>query len=201
MATTEKMINLLTKDGVIVPAKYQIMINMSVLIKELTTDLGVTDEPIPVAEVESKYMGDIIKFCEYHNDTPLKYNENGKFTTELSEWDNTFVKDRTDDNKFEMLNMAMFMQIKQLTQVMAKSIAMDMQKCSTTEELRERYHIVNDFTDAEEIEVQKEVAWCDPGYKTKKERGIKSTEVTTPTASKKKKKHSKKVKKVEETEN
>ncbi|XP_050262599.1 SKP1-like protein 1A [Quercus robur] len=121
-------------------------------IKHIIED-GCADNEIPLPNVTSGILSRVIEYCKKHKEaagesepsvTPYTSNST---TDPLAEWDTEFVK------------AANYLNIKGLLDLTCKTVA-DMMKGKTPEEIRETFHIKNDYTPEEEAEVRKENQWA-----------------------------------------
>ncbi|KAG6820858.1 hypothetical protein H0H93_010685 [Arthromyces matolae] len=121
------------------------------------TDVGESDQPIPLPNVSSSVLKKVLEYCEHHRGEPLpapdadqNQDETRKRTTDISEWDQKFI---TVDQEmlFEIILAANYLDIKPLLDVGCKTVA-NMIKGKTPEEIRKLFNIVNDFTPEEEPE-------------------------------------------------
>ncbi|OZJ03868.1 E3 ubiquitin ligase complex SCF subunit sconC [Bifiguratus adelaidae] len=135
----------------------------SVLIKNMLEDVGETDAPIPLPNVNSKVLQKVIKWCEHHrNDPPATAEDtldDRKKNTEIEEWDAKFME-VDQETLFEIILAANYLDIKPLLDVGCKTVA-NMIKGKTPEEIRKTFNIVNDFTPEEEAQIKKENEWAE----------------------------------------
>lgn len=178
----QKVVKIMTSSGNVHTVNYDAMM-LSETVKNLVSDINDQETPVPLPNIDDETFQKIVEFCEYHMNNEIEYDEKKKLEFKLSDWDVNFMN-VSDKLKFKLLSASSYLAIFQLTKVVAKSIAMDIEKYNTVDEIRDRYHIVNDFTDEEEETVQKEIAWIDSNYMTKKQKLVKQTTEQSP-----KKKH------------
>lgn len=65
------------------------------LIKNLLEDLGDTDEPVPIPNVNESVLKKVIEWCQHHENDPQSTGEdddNRRRTTEIDEWDQKFMQ-------------------------------------------------------------------------------------------------------------
>jgi len=135
----------------------------SVLIKNMLEDVGESDAPIPLPNVNSKVLKKVIEWCEHHRtDPPAPTDENTedrKRNTDIEEWDQKFME-VDQETLFEIILAANYLDIKPLLDVGCKTVA-NMIKGKSPEEIRKTFNIVNDFTPEEEAQIRKENEWAE----------------------------------------
>lgn len=65
------------------------------LIKNLLEDLGESDEPVPIPNVNESVLKKVIEWCTHHKNDPQSTGEdddNRRRTTEIDEWDQKFMQ-------------------------------------------------------------------------------------------------------------
>jgi len=134
----------------------------SVTIKNMLDDLGETDQPIPLPNVNSKILQKVIEYCKYHHEHPTpasEEKEKEKRTDDIIPWDAEFC--RVDQaTLFELILAANYLDIKPLLDLTCKTVA-NMIKGKSPEEIRKTFNIKNDFTPEEEEQVRRENSWCE----------------------------------------
>ena len=138
----------------------------SALLKNMLADIEDSSDPIPLPQVDSTTLEKVIEYLEYHKDDPIPEEEEEEEdytrprpSDDIEPWDKDFIgKDLVLIN--HILVAANYMDIKDLLDLAAKTVA-NMMKGKTTEQLREMFNIVNDFTPEEEEEIRKENAWAE----------------------------------------
>jgi len=135
----------------------------SVLIKNMLEDVGESDAPIPLPNVNSKVLRKVIEWCEHHRtDPPAPTDENTedrKRNTDIEDWDQKFME-VDQETLFEIILAANYLDIKPLLDVGCKTVA-NMIKGKSPEEIRKTFNIVNDFTPEEEAQIRKENEWAE----------------------------------------
>ncbi|RUS22516.1 putative negative regulator sulfur controller-3 [Endogone sp. FLAS-F59071] len=135
----------------------------SVLIKNMLEDVGESDAPIPLPNVNSKVLKKVIEWCEHHRtDPPAPTDENTedrKRNTDIEEWDRKFME-VDQETLFEIILAANYLDIKPLLDVGCKTVA-NMIKGKSPEEIRKTFNIINDFTPEEEAQIRKENEWAE----------------------------------------
>jgi|SRR5665647_2212255 len=115
-------------------------------VKNLMEDIG-TDQPIPVTEVVSRILENVI--------TCLKSEDEGK----MEEME-TFFKGMNQSDLFETNLAANYLDYPVLLDLTCKTVA-DMIRGKTPAEIRTTFNIKNDFTPEEEQNVIKENEWVE----------------------------------------
>ncbi|CEG84996.1 Putative E3 ubiquitin ligase complex SCF subunit sconC [Rhizopus microsporus] len=132
----------------------------SVLIKNMIEDIGDSDAPIPLPNINYKVLEKIIEWCSYHRDDNInKDDKQENRTIEIDEWDQNFMQVE-QEMLFDIILAANYLDIKQLLDIGCKTVA-DMIKGKTVEEIRKTFNIVNDFTPEEEAQIKKENEWAE----------------------------------------
>lgn len=112
------------------------------------------EQPIPVSNVNSAILDKVIEWCEHHKDDPPPQEEDEnkeRRTDDIPNWDQEFL--RFDQGTlFEVILAANYLNIPGLLDVTCKIVA-NMIKGKTPEEIRKTFNIKNDFTPAEEEQV------------------------------------------------
>ncbi|KAG1168282.1 hypothetical protein G6F70_009177 [Rhizopus microsporus] len=120
----------------------------SVLIKNMLEDIGDSDAPIPLPNVNAKVLAKVIEWCTHHRDDPMTQDDQERRTTDIDEWDQKYME------------AANYLDIKPLLEVGCKTVA-NMIKGKTAEEIRKTFNITNDFTPEEEAQIKKENEWAE----------------------------------------
>lgn len=118
------------------------------------------DEEAPVPNVKSNILRKVLEWAEHHkNDLPTEDDDDDKLkkTDEIPQWDADFLKIESG-TLFDLILAANYLNIKGLLEVTTKTLAL-MMKGKTPDEIREKFNIENDFTDAEKEEIRKEIEW------------------------------------------
>jgi len=174
--TGEDKVILISKDKDSFTVKKEISL-VSVLIKTMIDDddddddvdmdadsKSETDITVPLLNVNSKVLIKVINFCTYHYENgPMKEIEKPLTDTNLknivSEWDGTFIQSFEQEELFEIILAANYMDIKPLLDLGCAQIATQI-KGKTPEEIRQTFNIENDFTPEEEAQIREENKWC-----------------------------------------
>ncbi|KAJ4757850.1 hypothetical protein LUZ62_022894 [Rhynchospora pubera] len=112
-------------------------------------------------EISATSVAKLIAYCENHSSatdaskTEAEADSNGE---DLENWDRQF----TDMDPMMLLDLcraAIFLQIKELVDMIAKKIA-NFLKGKSVEEIRQTFQIINDFSPEEEEEIRREHHWA-----------------------------------------
>ena len=115
--------------------------------EEITDEI--TNENIPL-DIKLNTLTKINLFLEKNDSSEVD-----------EQWNNVFIENINDDELFEIILAANYLDIKDLLDLSCKKVADDIKKCKTPQEIRRRYNIKNDFTPEEEEEIRKENDWCE----------------------------------------
>ncbi|KAF9676172.1 hypothetical protein SADUNF_Sadunf09G0110700 [Salix dunnii] len=152
-----KIITLKSSDGETFLVEEAVAVE-SHTIKHLIEDDCAGNE-IPLPNVTSKILAKVIEYCKKHVEAdaskdPTITDMDGL----LKSWDAEFVK--VDQNMlFDLMLAANYLNIKGLLDLTCQTVA-DMIKGKTTDEIRKKFNIKNDFTQEEEDEIRKECQWA-----------------------------------------
>lgn len=123
-----------------------------------------TEKDVPVQNVTSDVMKDIIEYCKYHNEHQVVTvsTEDEKIigrADDILQWDKDFLGE--DQEKiFNLLVSSNYLDFKPLKDLCCKTVA-NMIKGKTVAEIRSTFNIKNDFSPEEEAQVKKEHEWLD----------------------------------------
>ncbi|RUP51178.1 putative negative regulator sulfur controller-3 [Jimgerdemannia flammicorona] len=135
----------------------------SILIKNMLEDVGKSDTPIPLPNVNSKVLRKVIEWCEYHCMDPLaptnENTENQKQNTDIEDWDQKFIE-VDQETLFKIILATNYLNIKPLLDIGCKTIT-NMIKGKSPEEIYKTFNIVNNFTPKEEAQIRKENKWAE----------------------------------------
>ncbi|ORX88891.1 putative negative regulator sulfur controller-3 [Basidiobolus meristosporus CBS 931.73] len=143
------------------------VVQRSKVLRDMLEDVGETDQPIPVPNVDSSVLEKVLEFCEYHRNDPLDIEDDsddeGNKIDDILEWDRKFIQ--VDVEMLKQLILASnYLDIKQLSDVSTKTAA-SLLKGKTPEEIRQLFGIENDFTPEEEEQLRRDNEWADPNLK------------------------------------
>ncbi|KAJ1652193.1 hypothetical protein GGF42_003173 [Coemansia sp. RSA 2424] len=167
------LINLMTAEGAVIGVERDI-IEQSGTIRNILSDVGSTDKPIPIPNVSGPILTKIIDYCRHHRNDPTRRHARESNALEesdssdaaiqraieqMDEFDHQFC--RVDQGTlFDIILAANFLDIQPLLDLAGYTVA-NMMKGKSVEEIRSTFNIKNDFTAEEEEEVLKENAWCE----------------------------------------
>ncbi|KAF8996318.1 ubiquitin-protein ligase [Cyathus striatus] len=121
------------------------------------------DKPIFIENVESYILKKVLEYCEYHRNDPLPSDEeqsNRSGKRQMCEWDTNFFAPMNRDMLFDVINAAYHLDIKLLLDASCLTVANRIRGMST-EQIREVFNVVNDFTPEEEEQLRKENEWAE----------------------------------------
>ncbi|XP_010490823.1 PREDICTED: SKP1-like protein 18 [Camelina sativa] len=119
------------------------------------------DKAIPVDNVTGDILALVIEYGEKHVEeagVKLDEEEEEEAKKKLDEWDAEFVEKIDLETVFRLILAANFLNYEGLLGFASQTVA-DYIKDKSPEEVREIFHIENDFTPEEEAEIRKENAW------------------------------------------
>ncbi|KAI0999599.1 hypothetical protein K3495_g8598 [Podosphaera aphanis] len=157
-------ITLISNDGAVITVDSQVAMK-SILIKNMMEDLGdaVTENDVPIPNVNEAVLRKVIEWCEYHKNDPVTATDDDsdsrKKTTDIEEWDQKFMQ-VDQEMLFEIILASNYLDIKPLLDVGCKTVA-NMIKGKSPEEIRKTFNITNDFTPEEEEQIRRENEWAE----------------------------------------
>ncbi|KAJ2902609.1 hypothetical protein GGI21_004535 [Coemansia aciculifera] len=168
------LINLMTAEGAVISVERDI-IEQSGTIRNILSDLGSTDKPIPIPNVSGPILTKIIEYCRHHRNDPWRRHGREaagvgeesdssdaairRAIEQMDEFDHQFC--RVDQGTlFDIMLAANFLDIQPLLDLAGYTVA-GMVKGKSVDEIRSTFNIKNDFTAEEEEAVLKENAWCE----------------------------------------
>ncbi|KAJ2559215.1 hypothetical protein EV175_000444 [Coemansia sp. RSA 1933] len=169
------MVKLVSAEGSILEVEREV-IEQSGTIRNILSDVGAADEPIPLPTVSGAILTKIIEYCRHHKDDANRRvaregsgsNEEENDSTEASiqravdqmdGFDHEFC--RVDQGTlYDIILAANFLDIQPLLDLAGYTVA-NMVKGKSVEEIRKTFDIKNDFTPEEEENIRKANAWCD----------------------------------------
>lgn len=134
------------------------VIEKSILIKNMIEDVGDSDEPIPIPNVNEKILQKVKEWCIQHENDKIQEEENLR-NTDIEEWDKKFFE-VDQETLFDIILAANYLDIKGLLDTGCKTVA-NMIKGKSAEEIRKTFNITNDFTPEEEAQIKKENDWAE----------------------------------------
>lgn len=158
---TPKMFTLISSDQKEFVVEQRVAL-LSELIKTIAEG-DKTENKIPLLNVNSKCLEKIVQYMTHHFENPpkeiVKPLVSSQMTEIVSSWDAEFIN-LDQEFLFELILAANYMDIKPLLDLVCAKIA-SMMKGKTTQQLRETFSIVNDFTPEEEQKVIEENKWVE----------------------------------------
>jgi S-phase kinase-associated protein 1 len=131
----------------------------SVLIKNMLEDIGDSDLPIPLPNVNSNILKKVIEWCKKYKDDHIIQDDQQNRNTDINEWDQKYM-DVDQETLFDIILASNYLDIKALLDIGCKTVA-NMIKGKSAEEIRRTFNIVNDFTPEEEAQIKKENEWAE----------------------------------------
>jgi S-phase kinase-associated protein 1 len=162
-STTERLVHLVSQEG----EQFEVpldVVTMSELVKTMFDPEQPEDEvqEIPLPNVKTFILSKVIEFLSHYKGEPMteieKPLKSSNMNEVVQEWYADFVNVE-QEILFELILAANFMDIKPLLELSCATVA-SMVKGKTTEEIRQHFNIVNDFTPAEEAQIREENKWC-----------------------------------------
>ena len=156
----EKKVRLRSKDGQVFEVREKAIGAFSVtitgMIDEGRTDHdGVVELPNVSAATLSRVLEYVVRHFDFDDShssfIPSDDDPLARFDEELVSVDN--------DTLFDLLEAANFLNIVKLLDLTCKAVAEQM-RGKTTDEIRKKFHIVNDYTKEEEEDVRRENSWA-----------------------------------------
>tara|TARA_B100001093_G_C26740249_1_gene976309 strand:- start:258 stop:782 length:525 start_codon:yes stop_codon:yes gene_type:complete len=162
--TLEDKITLVSKDQEQFIVKKDVAMSSVLIQTMLDCDEENQELEIPLLNVSSKALIKVLEFCQYHDENgPMKEIEKPLTDTDLkkvvSEWDGIFIQSFEQEDLFEIILAANYMDIKPLLDLSCAQVATQI-KGKTPEEIRQTFNIENDFTPEEEEQIREENKWC-----------------------------------------
>ena len=140
------------------------------LLAGMMSDAG-EETVIPIPNVDGRTLEYVLQYMEYHHHNkaePIEKPLKGKIENYICEWDKAFlftdlIKDGDEKQHsllIDVINAANFLDLKDLLDLCCSAQA-SMVNGKTTEQIRELFGIVNDFTPEEEERMREEAKWCE----------------------------------------
>ncbi|KAJ2772987.1 hypothetical protein IWQ56_000826 [Coemansia nantahalensis] len=168
-----RLVMLEAADGAVLCVEQDI-IEQSGTIRNILTDVGATDKPIPVPNVSGHTLGRIIEYCRHHRSdpsrrrprAPLQPDETNaseavtrQAISQMDDFDHDFC--RVDQGTlFDLILAANYLDIPPLLDLVGYTVASKM-KGKSIQELRDTFGVKNDFTPEEEQQALNDNAWCE----------------------------------------
>ncbi|KAK1939457.1 putative cytosolic glycoprotein FP21 [Babesia divergens] len=120
-------------------------------------------EPIVLNSISTRVLAKILDYCRYHEDKPAppipKPLKSSNLEDVVCSWDREFINVDTE-LLLEIMMAENFLDIKPLLELTCAKIA-SLVKGKTTDQIRDEFNIINDFTPEEEALIKEENKWCD----------------------------------------
>jgi S-phase kinase-associated protein 1 len=155
MSSDTKKITLKSSDGETFEVSEAVALK-SQTIKHMIED-DCADNAIPVQNVTGQILAKVIEYCKKHVDAAAADDEKPS-EDDLKNWDGEFVKVE-QGTLFDLILAANYLDIKSLPDLTCETVS-NMIKGKTPEQIRETFHIKNDYTPEEEEEVRRENQWA-----------------------------------------
>jgi S-phase kinase-associated protein 1 len=160
------VIKLVSKDGLTFNVELA-TVKVSGTIASLINDLGLAEESvegkvIPLPNVAGRELEKFVKWAEQHkNDKNCEdeFESEIRPSSDIPQWDDAFLN-MDNSALLHLLLAANYLDVKQLYVYICKKVA-KMLKDKTADQIRECFHIINDYTPEEEERVRKENEWCE----------------------------------------
>lgn len=130
------------------------VIAQSKMIAGMLEDMGDCTDVISLPQISEQTFKHVLEFCEYHRESTSA--KTGRMFV-MKGWEKQFCN-RKDNVIFDMIVAANMLEIEPLLDLLCKTVA-NMIKGLTVEQIRDRFHIVNDFSPEEEAEIRAESEW------------------------------------------
>ena len=134
---------------------------MSTLITSMIDDAP--DEPVPLPNVKKDILLKAVEFCEHHLEDPLPEIEKPLKTNKLADVVPDFYGKFVEidvEVLYQLILAANYLDVKDLLELCCAQVAALM-RGKTIEEIRELFHIENDFTPEEEAQIKEENRWAE----------------------------------------
>ena len=162
--TTERLVHLVSQEGEQFDVPLDVA-TMSELIKTMYDSEQPEDEvqEMPLSNVKTSILSKVIEFLTHYKGEPMteieKPLKSSNMNEVVQEWYVEFVNVE-QETLFELILAANFMDIQPILDLTCATVA-SMVKGKTSDEIRQHFNIVNDFTPAEEEQVLEENKWCE----------------------------------------
>ncbi|XP_030937838.1 SKP1-like protein 1A isoform X2 [Quercus lobata] len=160
--SSEKKITLRSSDGEAFEVEEKVATESQTIKHMIEDDYS----EIPLPNVTSNILTLVIEYCKKHVEAadPVPETSNSSLTEKTHDdpltaaWDAEFVK-VDQSTLFDLIVAANYLNIKGLLDLTCKTVA-NMMKGKTPQEIRDTFHIKNDYTPEEEEEVRRENQWA-----------------------------------------
>lgn len=157
---SEKKLTLKSADGEMFMVEEAVAMESQV-IKHMVAD-RCADSIIPLHNVNAKILAMVIEYCRKHVEKPRA--DAADPTTkdpepDLKTFDKKFVDYVDKATLFDLIRAAHYLDIKGLLDLTCQKVV-DMMNGKTPEEIRETFHVANDFTKEKEEEIRRKNQWA-----------------------------------------
>ncbi|KQJ94093.1 SKP1-like protein 1 [Brachypodium distachyon] len=158
-----KMLTLESSDGHKFEVKEAIMAAASGTIRIMVED-DCAGGVIPLPQVTGRILSRVIDYCNKHYADPdaaaaAAADPFSSGDPVLDRFDGDFVGGLDQDTLFDIMVAANYLEVQRLLDLTCKTVA-DQIRGKTVEEMREHFHVVNDYTEEEEKAVRRENAFA-----------------------------------------
>ena len=119
-------------------------------------------DDVPLPNVNTETLKKVLQFCNYHIENPMpeipKPITSSDLQTIVGSSYGTFIQSFQQEELFEIINAANFMDIQSLLDLACAQVATQI-RGKTPEEIRATFNIENDFTPEEEEQIRQENSW------------------------------------------
>ncbi|XP_039135363.1 SKP1-like protein 5 [Dioscorea cayenensis subsp. rotundata] len=143
------MIKIRSSDGMEYQVEEQTMVQQSAFVQELLKSPNARENGITIPNVNTNILAKVLNYCEKHAETADK--------VELESWDAKFI-DVENHILYDLIMAAETFLISSLLDLCSRKFA-ELIKGLTADEIRNNFHIQNDFTPEEMESVRKENMW------------------------------------------
>ncbi|KAM1004064.1 hypothetical protein ACFX13_004378 [Malus domestica] len=157
----KKKISLKTSDGEVFEIDGDIAMQFQT-VKSFFQDEGVGDMVMPLPNVHSAELVNIIDFCTKTQHLHRKVEHDEAWRKELRKISTDFVRELTTDRVMELILAADFLHVDLLLEVLNQTVA-DRIKNKSVEHVRKLFGVESDYTPEEEQKLREEYAWAFEG--------------------------------------
>ncbi|TQD77748.1 hypothetical protein C1H46_036733 [Malus baccata] len=157
----KKKISLKTSDGEVFEIDGDIAMQFQT-VKSFFQDEGVGDMVMPVPNVHSAELVNIIDFCTKTQHLHRKVEHDEAWRKELRKISTDFVRELTTERVMELILAADFLHVDLLLEVLNQTVA-DRIKNKSVEHVRKLFGVESDYTPEEEQKLREEYAWAFEG--------------------------------------
>ncbi|KAK9822968.1 hypothetical protein WJX74_009886 [Apatococcus lobatus] len=156
-SVSEDMVNISSSDSQTFSVKTEVA-NKSEMLKSFIEDAS-PGETIPLPTVKGAILSRILEWCKFHVDAVKETDGKAhKTKQEILDFDKEFVE-CPHPELFETILAANYLNIVDILKITCRKVADDIIEAGTTEGIRAKFGIENDFTPEEEAKIAEENAW------------------------------------------